>query len=331
MAKTTRKAKNPKVILEPSEVEPASGYGAPGCPIVGIGASAGGLAAFEAFFSGMPVDTDPGMAFVLVQHLAPDHKSILSELVERYTRMKVFQVTDGMAVNPIAPTLSRRTGIWPLSTARSSCWSRPRRAAIVCRLTFSSAPWLRTSASGPSALCSRGPAVTAPRACGRLRAKAAWPWRRTPNPPNTKACRAARLLTGLVDYVLPAAEMPAQLIAYVAHALGKTSLPIVPLAPKAEDALKKIFLLLRAQTGHDFSQYKRSTFVRRVERRMAVHQIESAGRVCPLFAANPGRFRGALSRPFDRRYQFLPRPASLRGPSESKPSLGFLRANRRAH
>src|SRR5258706_10052144 len=69
-------------------------------PIVGIGASAGGLAAFEAFSSGMPLDTDPGMAFVLVQHLAPDHKSILTDLVRRYTRMQVFEVEDGMAVRP---------------------------------------------------------------------------------------------------------------------------------------------------------------------------------------------------------------------------------------
>ena len=69
-------------------------------PVVGIGASAGGLAAFEAFFSGMPVDTDPGMAFVLVQHLAPDHKSILTDLIRRYTRMQVSEVEDGMAVQP---------------------------------------------------------------------------------------------------------------------------------------------------------------------------------------------------------------------------------------
>ena len=67
-------------------------------PIVGIGASAGGLAAFEAFFSGMPADADPGMAFVLVQHLAPDHKSILADLIRRYTRMQVFEVEDGMPV-----------------------------------------------------------------------------------------------------------------------------------------------------------------------------------------------------------------------------------------
>src|SRR5665811_2360240 len=72
--------------------------GAVGFPVVGIGASAGGLAAFEAFFSGMPADTDPGMAFVLVQHLAPDHKSILVDLVRRYTRMQVFEVEDGMCL-----------------------------------------------------------------------------------------------------------------------------------------------------------------------------------------------------------------------------------------
>jgi len=69
-------------------------------PIVGIGASAGGLAAFESFFSGMPADRDPGMAFVIVQHLAPDHKSILTELIRHYTHMQVFEVVDGMAVKP---------------------------------------------------------------------------------------------------------------------------------------------------------------------------------------------------------------------------------------
>ena len=69
-------------------------------PIVGIGASAGGLAAFEAFFSGMPAGTQSGMAFVLVQHLSPDRESMLSELVRRYTSMDVYDVEDGMKVQP---------------------------------------------------------------------------------------------------------------------------------------------------------------------------------------------------------------------------------------
>lgn len=60
-----------------------------GFPVVGIGASAGGLSAFEAFFSGMPADIDPGMAFVLVQHLAPDHKSILSDLIRRLSLIHI--------------------------------------------------------------------------------------------------------------------------------------------------------------------------------------------------------------------------------------------------
>jgi two-component system CheB/CheR fusion protein len=83
-------------------------------PIVGMGASAGGLAAFEAFFSGMPADAEPDMAFVLVQHLAPNHKSILSELVKRYTKMKVFEVEDGIEVRPNCAYIIPPTGTWHL-------------------------------------------------------------------------------------------------------------------------------------------------------------------------------------------------------------------------
>jgi two-component system, chemotaxis family, CheB/CheR fusion protein len=93
----------PRQKISASKPATANGFPSrpdPAFPIVGIGASAGGLGAFEAFFSGMPAEADPGMAFVLVQHLAPDHKSILTDLVKRYTRMQVFEVTDGMRVKP---------------------------------------------------------------------------------------------------------------------------------------------------------------------------------------------------------------------------------------
>ena len=105
----------------PREETPADtgfdGSGREGFPIVGIGASAGGLAAFETFFSGMPADDDPGMAFVLVQHLAPDHKSILAELIQRYTRLRVFEVE-----GEIAATASCR-----VSTPRRDRWRRQAR------------------------------------------------------------------------------------------------------------------------------------------------------------------------------------------------------------
>lgn len=69
-------------------------------PIVGIGASAGGLAAFENFFSAISDDTNPGVAFVVVQHLDPIHKSMLTDLIGRYTHIPVYEVKDGMVVQP---------------------------------------------------------------------------------------------------------------------------------------------------------------------------------------------------------------------------------------
>ena len=83
------------------------------------------------------------------------------------------------------------------------------------------------------------------------------------------------IASGLVDYILPPAEMPARLIAYARHAFAKPHSTTAALPPGSEAALQKIFVLLRAQTGHDFSQYKPSTIHRRIERRMAVHQAEA--------------------------------------------------------
>ena len=78
---TSKPSKAASAAANAALTSPPDGAGS--FPIVGIGASAGGLSAFEAFFAGMPPNADPGMAFVLVQHLAPDHKSILVDLVRR--------------------------------------------------------------------------------------------------------------------------------------------------------------------------------------------------------------------------------------------------------
>ncbi|MCX6621744.1 MAG: PAS domain-containing protein [Acidobacteria bacterium] len=287
MATTKRKAKEPEETPEPKAAEPASRHDVPGCPIVGIGASAGGLAAFEAFFSGMPGDTDPGMAFVLVQHLAPDHKSILSELVKRYTRMKVFEVADGMMVEPnctyiippnrdmaclngrlqlLEPTAPRGHRL-PIDFFFRSLAQDQRERAICIVLSGTGSD----GAQGVRAIKGEGGMAMA----------------QNPKSTDYDGMPQSAIATGLVDYVLPPAEMPAQLIAYAAHAFGKVALPSAPPAPKAEDALRKIFLLLRAQTGHDFSQYKRSTIIRRVERRMAVHEVERMGDYVRYLQQNP--------------------------------------------
>jgi two-component system, chemotaxis family, CheB/CheR fusion protein len=242
-------------------------------PIVGIGASAGGLAAFEAFFSGMPADKEPGMAFVLVQHLAPNHKSILADLVRRYTRMQVFEVEDGMAVRPncayiippnrdmailngtlllLEPSSPRGMRL-PIDYFFRSLAQDQREQAICIVLSGSGSDGML----GVRAIKGEGGMVMA----------------QEPETAEYDNMPRSAIATGLVDYVLPPAEMAAQLIAYTAHAFRKTTLPAPPPPIRNEDLLKKIFILLRAQTGHDFSQYKPNTVTRRIERRMAVHQI----------------------------------------------------------
>jgi two-component system CheB/CheR fusion protein len=222
----------------------------------------------------MPAGTDPGMAFVLVQHLAPDHKSILSELVKRYTRMEVFQVADGIAVKPncayiIPPNRDMALLNGTLQLLEPSA---PRGHRLPIDFFFRSlAQDQRERAIG---IVLSGTGSDGTQGVRAIKGEGGMAMAQNPKSTEYDGMPSSAIATGLVDYVLPAAEMPAQLIAYVAHAFGKASLPASSPAPKSEDALKKIFLLLRAQTSHDFSQYKRSTIVRRVERRMAVHQIE---------------------------------------------------------
>jgi len=245
----------------------------PGFPIVGIGASAGGLAAFEAFFSGMPAGRDPGMAFVLVQHLAPNHKSILAELVKRYTRMRVSEVADGMVVEPncayiIPPNRDMALLNGTLQLLEPAA-QRGQRLPI--DFFFSSL----AHDQHENAICIVLSGTGSDGTLGVRAVKGEGGIAMAQNPESTEYDGMPRsaIATGLVDYVLPPAEMPAQLIAYISQSAIRLSAPVAPTNAKAKDALKKIFVLLRVQTGHDFSAYKKNTVVRRVERRMAIHQI----------------------------------------------------------
>lgn len=264
----------------PVEAEPAAGADLgvrpeAGFPVVGIGASAGGLAAFEAFFSGMPADTDPGMAFVLVQHLAPDHKSILTDLIRRYTRMQVFEVEDGMTVKPNCAYIipPNRDMAFLNGTLQLMEPSAPRGQRLPIDFFFRSLAQDQRERAICIVLSGTGSDGTA----GVRAIKGEGGMVMAQNPASTEYDGMPRsaIATGLVDYELPPAEMPPQLIAFAAHAFGKVARPATVPAPKAENAMKKIFVLLRAQTSHDFSQYKPSTIHRRIERRMAVHQLET--------------------------------------------------------
>ena len=275
-SKPSADAKTPEPQESPEDAAGAHATpadAASGFPVVGIGASAGGLAAFEAFFSGMPADSDPGMAFVLVQHLAPDHESLLADLVRRYTRMQVFEVVDGMAVEPNCAYIipPNRDMAFLNGTLQLMEPAAPRGQRLPIDFFFRSLALDQRERAIGIVLSGTGSDGT--QGVRAIKGEGGMVMAQSPESTEYDGMPRSAMATGLVDYELPPAKMPAQIITYVAHAFGRPPRSAAVATPRAEGALKKIFVLLRIQTGHDFSDYKPSTIRRRIERRMAVHQI----------------------------------------------------------
>ena len=283
------------IKVENSETEelpipPAEGQDKPqesAFPIVGIGASAGGLPAFEAFFSGLPADVETGMAFVLVQHLSPDHKSILPDIISRYTRMKVFEVTNGMVVRPdsvyvIPPDCSMTflNGVLELVKPTSLRYHR-----LPIDLFFRSLAQNQQERAIGIVLSGTGSDGTL--GVRAIKGEGGMVMAQSPESTEYDGMPRSAIGTGLVDYELPPAEMPARLMAYVRHSFSIPTLPASDAVFEVGDVLNKIFILLHAHTGHDFSQYKIATIRRRIERRMALQQISAMDKYVEYLERTP--------------------------------------------
>ena len=243
--------------------------------LVGLGASAGGLDAFKSFFANMPPKS--GMAFVLVQHLDPHHKSLLVELLGKQTEMPVVQAEDGMAVAadrvfviPPNAVLTIEAGILRVATP-----APPREHRKPIDMFFASlaedqaekAVCIILSGSGSDG--SQGLKAVKEHG-GFTLAQAGFDETAMLGMPSSAAA------TGLVDEVLPVEQMPARLLAHAQH-LGRIGDRKAPDGTRRDAAehLTRICALLRARLGHDFSQYKENTLVRRIQRRMQVLQIDN--------------------------------------------------------
>jgi two-component system CheB/CheR fusion protein len=244
-------------------------------PIVGIGASAGGLGAFEAFFSGMPADRQPGMAFVLVQHLAPDHTSILAELIRRFTNMTVLQVEDGMPVQPnhvyiIPPNhdMALLNGTLQLSEPLE-----PRGHRLPIDYFFRTLAQDQHDRAIGIVLSGTGSDGTL--GARAIKAEAGMVMVQSAESAEYDGMPRSVIATGIADYELEPAAMLPQLIAYASQAFHNRPTSDVRFDPNLNVTMKKVFSLLRSQTGHDFSLYKPSTIFRRIARRMAVQNIET--------------------------------------------------------
>ncbi|MCX6306094.1 MAG: hypothetical protein NT040_14120 [Bacteroidetes bacterium] len=276
---TTRKPKSAKPVKEKTH----AGSVLSDFPIVGIGASAGGLEALENFFENMPVDS--GMAFVVIQHLDPNHAGIMPELLQRITPMKVFQATDGLKIKPnclyvIPPnkSMSMLNGTLQLFAPVES-----RGLRLPVDVFFRSLAADREEKSIGIILSGMG-------SDGSLGLKAIKEKNGVvmiQDPDSAKFDGMPRSAAEAVaaDIVAPAAELPGKLITFLKY------IPVIHPDPeldsKNKSNLDKIILLLREQSGHDFSQYKKNTLIRRIERRKGIHQIDKIQNYVRFMQENP--------------------------------------------
>ncbi|MFT4720340.1 MAG: PAS domain S-box-containing protein [Candidatus Azotimanducaceae bacterium] len=243
-------------------------------PIVGIGASAGGLEALEEFFSHVPAS--PGVAFVVIQHLDPTHKGIMPELLQRATLMKVTQAGNRMKVEPncvyvIPPNKD-------LSILHGDLFLLDPTAPRGLRLPIDF--FLRSLAADQReravGVILSGMGSDGTLGMRAIKENAGVTLVQLPESAKYDSMPRSVINAGLADITGLPKELPDRLIGYLNHTpRGIEPIEESLLEPKSRSALEQIVILLRDRTGNDFSLYKNNTINRRIERRMGLHQIDS--------------------------------------------------------
>jgi two-component system CheB/CheR fusion protein len=240
--------------------------------IVGIGASAGGIKALQDFFANVPAES--GMAYVVILHLSPDHDSRLAEVLQNAAVIPVTQVSGSVHVEanhvyviPPNQSLAMNDGTLTLSNIKRI---EERRAPI--DIFFRTLGESHSSRAATVVLSGTG--ADGSMGMKRVKEKGGVCIVQDPDEAQFSDMPRNSIATNLVDYVLPVAEIPARLIAY-REQLKQIQLPDEHDEPPVdiEAALRQIFTTLRVRTGHDFTNYKRSTLLRRVGRRMGVREL----------------------------------------------------------
>ena len=255
----------------------------PPFPVVGIGASAGGLQGIESFFDNMPPDT--GMAFVIVQHLAAAHTSHMAELVGRYTKMPVKQVQSRTRIEPnhvyvIAPNTTLTLRKQTLIPEEPAEFAGHRNAIDQFFASLAEDCGERAVAVILSGAGSDG-------TLGIRAIKEHNGLTMAQTGAQHESMPQHAIATGVIDFVLPVEDMPNALLNYLKYEdeLRRTRLP--DLTEEIKSNLGKLAAILRRKTGHDFSQYKPNTIIRRTQRRMQLRQIESFAKYLALLDDEP--------------------------------------------
>lgn len=275
----TRAARSPA-----APVKVAPGQGPRRFPIVGIGASAGGLEALEELFAHMPTDT--GMAFVVITHQHPGHTSLLPELLSKITRIKVQQAADGLKVEPNRVYVSPPGGHLAILSGTLHRMETEKKEAPHLPIDY----FLRSLAADQKdkAVCIilSGTGSDGTLGLRAVKGESGMAMVQQVNAAKYSGMPSSAVATGLADFVLPAPEMPKHLVTYT-RGPYLAAPPVEDPSSEVAQPMQKIFVLLRSRTGNDFSSYKPSTIRRRIERRMNLHQITGPAQYVTYLQENP--------------------------------------------
>ncbi|MGB7874286.1 MAG: chemotaxis protein CheB, partial [Anaerolineales bacterium] len=253
-------------------------------PIVGIGASAGGLEALELFLANVPENS--GMAFVIVQHLDPNHKGMLVELLQRGTSMKVAQVKDRTHVKPdcvyvIPPNkdMSILRGTLHLLDPVA-----PRGLRLPIDFFFRSLADDQKEHSIGVILSGMGSDGTL--GLRAIKEKAGVVFVQDLSSAKFDGMPRSAIEARLADVIAPVEELPDKISTFLRHA-PLIAQPGLAKIDRSNSGLEKVIILLRSHTGHEFSLYKNTTLYRRIERRMGIHQIDKIATYVRFLQTNP--------------------------------------------
>ena len=258
--------------------------------IVGIGASAGGLEAIESFFQMMPVDS--GMAFVVVQHLSPDYKSMMVELLSRKTKIPVHRAEDGLKVKPNNIYLIPPKKNISIFHGNLILTDQKDREQILINLPVDI--FLKSLAEDQGdravAVILSGTGSDGTRGVRLIKEKGGLVLVQDCTSAKFDGMPKAAVSTGVADFILSPGEMPSQLLAWLRHPYT------VKQESKHEEirqdsGLTKLFSLLRSRTQVDFTHYKMNTISRRIQRRIAVTQSQDLDAYVGYAEKNPAEIK----------------------------------------
>jgi two-component system CheB/CheR fusion protein len=237
---------------------------------VGIGASAGGLEALESFFSQMAPDS--GMAFVVIQHLSPDYKSLMVELLSKRTAMPVRRAEEGMRVEANSVYLIPPKKILSIFHGKLLLSESDHIRGLNLPIDVFLRSLADDQAEKAIGIILSGTGSDGVRGIRAIKEAGGIVMVQSEESARFDGMPRAAISTGLADFVLPPDEMPQRLLSF-----ARQPYPPKPEQPRPllsdEDGLTRIFALLRERTRVDFTHYKPTTVVRRIERRMTMNQI----------------------------------------------------------